>query len=145
MILILGLAYIQYIAYAVMINTGTFQTVIDQVIQKAPEQVDAVYAQAAQIAAFSFGDLAVGIVERIFAMLFHIGSSILVFYACRDKGKFWLYPLAILLHAVFDFFAALQLGKIITLSPWALEAIFALISVLVFCGAYFLLYKKDTE
>ncbi|MBR2753284.1 MAG: YhfC family intramembrane metalloprotease, partial [Lachnospiraceae bacterium] len=120
-------------------------TVIDQVIQKAPEQVDTVYAQAAQIAAFSFGDLAVGIVERIFAMLFHIGSSILVFYACRDKGKFWLYPLAILLHAVFDFFAALQLGKIITLSPWALEAVFAVVGVLVFCGAYFLLYKKDTE
>ena len=142
---LLGLTYIGYFVYAFMINTGTFQTVIDQVIQKAPEQVDAVYAQAAQIAAFSFGDLAVGIVERIFAMLFHIGSSILVFYACRDKGKFWLYPLAILLHAVFDFFAALQLGKIITLSPWALEAIFAVISVLVFCGAYFLLYKKDTE
>ena len=140
---LLGAAYITYFVYAFMINTGTFQTVIDQVIQKAPDQVDALYAQAAQIATFSFGDVGLGFVERIFAVLFHIGASVLVFYACRDKEKFWLYPLAILLHTALDFFAALQIGNIIAIPAWALEGIVALFGVLTFCGAYFLLYKKD--
>ena len=142
---LLGVTYISYISIAMMINTGTFQKVIDQAIQKAPAQADAIYAQAAQIAAFSFADLGLGIVERIFAVLFHIGASIIVFYACRDKQRFWLYPLAIVLHTAMDFVAALQLGGTIHLSQWAFEGILAVIGILVFCGAYFLLYKKDTQ
>ena len=42
MILILGLTYIQYIAYAVMLNTGTFGTVVDQVVSQAPEQLGSI-------------------------------------------------------------------------------------------------------
>lgn len=51
--------------------------------------------------------------ERISAMVFHTSASVLVFAAARDKKKLWLYPLAILLHAAIDIFAALgQLGVI---------------------------------
>ena len=95
---VLGIAYIQYISYASMINAGTFGDMIAQVAAQAPEQTAQGYAIAAQLAAFSAGDLAINVVERIFAVMFHTGASILVFYACRDKKKFWLYPLAILLH-----------------------------------------------
>ena len=41
-ILILGLTYIQYIVYAVMINTGTFGMIVDQVAAQAPEQLGSV-------------------------------------------------------------------------------------------------------
>ena len=140
---LLGTTYATYIMYAVMINTGTFGTVMDQVMAKAPDQAGTVIALANQIAVFSFADLAVGVVERIFAVLFHIGASIIVFYACKEKGRLWLYPLAILLHTGLDFIAALTLAGVWNPPNWMLEGVVGGMGVLVFCGAFFLLYKKD--
>ena len=128
-----------------MINTGTFKVVIDQVINQAPDQADQLYALAGQLASFSVSDLAVSIVERIVAFLYHVGASILVFYACKEKKYLWLYPLAIVIHTVLDGFMGLSLVNVITLSDWALEAIFGICAALVFFGAYFMLYKKDKD
>ena len=72
-----------------------------------------------------------------------MGASILVFYASRDRGRFWLFPLAILLHTAMDFMAGLYTLKIISISPLMLEAIVAVFGVLTFGLAYLLLYKKD--
>ena len=141
--ILLGITYIEYIVFAVMINLGTFQTVIDQATAQAPDQINTVYALAGQIASFSMASLGVALFERVFAVLFHIGASILVFYACKDKKKTWLYPLVIILHTAMDFIAALTLTGIWTPSTWLLEAIVAVFGILVFCGAYFLLYRKD--
>ncbi len=138
--LILGMTYITNIAYAVMINTGIYGNLIAQ----APEQVEQGYAVAAQLAAFSAGDLAISVVERIFAFMFHTGASILVFYACKDKKRFWLYPLAIVLHTLMDSIAGLNMAGVINLSAMMLEVIVAVFGIAVFFGAYFLLYKKDT-
>ena len=126
-----------------MINSGSFQTLIDQVASQAPDQVSAMQALADQLAAISFADIGVGLFERVFAFLFHVGASILVFYAARDKGKLWLYPLAIILHTALDSFAGLNAAKVIMLSAPALEAIVAVFGTLTFAGAYLILYKKD--
>ena len=56
-ILILGLTYIQYIAYAVMLNTGTFGTVVDQVVSQAPEQLGSIESVVSLLTGFSFADL----------------------------------------------------------------------------------------
>lgn len=79
-ILILGLTYIQYIAYAVMLNTGTFGTVVDQVVSQAPEQLGSIESVVSLLTGFSFADLSIAFVERIFAVLFHIGASIFCFF-----------------------------------------------------------------
>ncbi|RGG95070.1 YhfC family intramembrane metalloprotease [Clostridium sp. AF15-6B] len=142
-ILILGITYIQYIAYAVMINTGTFGTLVEQVAVQAPEQADTAKALADTIAAFSFSDIGIAFVERVFAVLFHIGASILVFYACKDKKHFWLYPLAIILHTGMDFIGGLYIFNVISLSPWMLEGIVSVFGLAVFFGSYLLFYKKD--
>ena len=142
-ILVLGINYIVYIVYAVMINTGTFQGIIDQVAEQAPFQEEAIRALADQLAVFSFADIGTGMFERVFAFLFHVGASILVFYAARDKGRFWLYALAILLHTALDSFAGLNMAKVVQLSAPELEAIVVAFGLLTFLGAYFLLYKKD--
>ena len=144
-ILMLGLTYIQYIAYAVMINTGTFGMIVDQVAAQAPEQLGSVETIVSLLTGFSFADLGIAFVERVFAVLFHIGASILVFYACKDRKKFWLYPLAVILHTAMDFAAALSLFKVIELPTWALESIAAVFGLSVFFGAYFLLYRKDKD
>lgn len=142
---LLGATYASYIAYGVMINTGTFGAVVDKVAAQAPEQLEAVYATAEQIAAVSFASIGLGFVERIFAVLFHIGASVLVFYACRDREKSWLYPLAVVLHTAMDFVAALYIFKLAAISTFVLELIVAVFGVAVFCGAYFLLYRRDRQ
>ncbi len=144
-VLLVGIAYIQYFAYALMINTGLFGTIVEQVRAQAPSQVDSLNAVVTLLTGFSFADFGTAIVERVFAFLFHVGASILVFYACRDKKRVWLYPLAIVLHAALDFVAALCVFDVITLSPWALEGIAAAFGLLTFFGAYLLLYKKDVK
>ncbi len=40
--------------------------------------------------------------ERVSAMMLHIGLSMIMFAAAKQKGKLWLYPVAILLHALAD-------------------------------------------
>ena len=143
-IYILGVTYITYIAYAVMINTGAFQGLIDQVAAAAPDQADAMYALADQLANIKITDIGIGFVERIFAFLFHVGASILVFYAARDKGRFWLYPLAIALHTALDFISGLYIGKVVDISVCTIEAVAAVFGLLTFFGAYSLVYRKDT-
>lgn len=143
-ILTLSVTYIIYIAYGMMINSGSFQAIIDQAASQAPDQAGAMQALADQLAVISFADIGTGLFERVFAFLFHVGASILVFYAARDKGRLWLYPLAIILHTALDSFAGLNAAKVIQLSTLALEAIVVAFGLLTFLGAYVLLYKKDT-
>lgn len=142
---VLGVTYITNISYAVMINTGAFGNLIAQIEAQAPDQVEQGYAVAAQLAAFSVGDLALGVLERIFAVMFHIGASMLVFYACKDKKKFWLYPVAILIHTAMDGMMGLNMAGVIELTPVMIEIIVAVFGFAVFFGAYFLLYRKDKK
>ena len=141
-ILVLGIGYIEYLVFAVMINTGTFQAMVDQVAQQAPGQEVAMYSLADQLAALSFADLGMAAFERVFALLSHIGASILVFFAARDS-KYRLYILAILLHTALDGAAAFRMAGVVTASDWAMEGIVAVFGILMFFGAYVLLYKRD--
>jgi uncharacterized membrane protein YhfC len=141
---ILGITYLQYLAYAFMINSGTFGAVVDEVTAQAPEQLANVEAVVNTLTAFSFGDLCIALVERIFAVMFHIGASILVFYAGRDKGRFWLYPLAVALHTALDTIAALNTFGVMSIPAPLLECIVAVFGISTFFGAYTLLYKRDT-
>lgn len=83
--------------------------------------------------------------DRVFTVVFHIGASIMVFYACRDEKKFWLYPMAILLHTARIFIESMTLIELIHLPEWLDAGLSWIFGVLTFCGAYFLLYKKDAD
>lgn len=140
---LIGVTYIEYIALGIMINTGTFGSIIGQAAAQAPDAVGQLYTIADQLASFSFGSMALVLAERVFAVLYHVGASIIVFYACRDKKRFWLYPLAIVLHTALDFIAALTMVNLFNPSPVVLEVIVGVYGILTFLGAYFLLYKRD--
>ncbi|MBR4569186.1 MAG: YhfC family intramembrane metalloprotease [Candidatus Riflebacteria bacterium] len=140
-----GINYITSISFACMINSGAFVNIINQLAEKAPDQVGAYYTLADQIAKFSIFLLGAGIIERTFAVLLQIGLSILVFYACKDKKKFWLFPLAIILHTLTDLSFGLNYVKVTNFSILELEIIIAIFGIITFCSAYFLLYKKDSE
>lgn len=143
--LILGAAYVTNIVYALMINAGAFGTVVEQVAAQAPEQVETLRTLAAQLAKISFPDVGMALLERTSAVLFHIGASILVFYACKDKKKLWLYPLAILLHTALDGIAALVSVGVLTMPLYAVEGVIAVFGLSTFLCAYVFLYRKDAQ
>ena len=142
---ILGITYAEYFAFALMLNMGNFyELMIEPVLDElTPEVTAQITAIVDQITGFSAGMLGLALIDRCIAVFFHIGASILVFYASRDKKKIWLYPLAILLHTVIDGFLGLQLAGVFELSDYANEAIFAVAAFGTFLAAYFLLYRKD--
>ncbi len=85
-------------------------------------------------------------IERIFTMFIHVGLSMMVFTAAREKGKMWLYALAILLHALVDAPAALyQFGVPIPFDAIELYVIIAAIGVFL-AGKWALsLYHEPME
>lgn len=71
------------------------------------------------------------LIERVFAMIFHISLSMIVYIAIKKEGQFKYYPLAILLHALLDLPAMMfQLG--ILKSLVLVEIVIALITLIVF-------------
>jgi uncharacterized membrane protein YhfC len=139
---ILVMTSIQYIIYAVMINNGQFQTLIDTVAASGTDTSQLLLLPDA-IASITVGAIVLGCFERITAMLFHVAMSIIVFYAVK-KSKIALYFLAILLHALLDTPAALFQMGVIT-NQLVLEGIIFAIAVVAIIGAVKLLYNKDTQ
>lgn len=136
---LLAVTGIQYITYASMINSGAFQTVVD-IASAAGADVSSLEALPSQIMAFTPMNGVLSVVERAFAILLHIGLSILVFNAVR-RSKIGYYFLAVLLHALYDVPAALyQTG---VLNIYIVEVMLAIYSVLFFVIIYRTLYKRD--
>ena len=142
---ILGITYIEYFVFAIMLNQGSFVELMIEPVKDTltPEVVKQITGIVEQITTFSAATMGVALVDRLIAVLYHIGASIMVFYAVKDKKKWWLYPLSILIHTVIDGFLGLQLAGVFELSDVANEIIFAVEALAVFLGAFFLLYKKD--
>ncbi len=116
---LLTVTMISYITIAVMLNTGMSATltagVTDETAQKA---LEATFALLTQTPPPSF---LISIVERIPAVALHISLSVLVWFAAKDKGLFWLYPLAVALHAVVD--AAVVILSRNGLNVWIVEGV----------------------
>lgn len=98
-ILILGVSYLTMLLAIAGVNVGDAAT-------------------TAQIAAnaqsITMAGAGIAMFERISAMMIHIGLSMLVFTAARSRKHFWLYPAAIVLHAIADVPAALYQYKAVS-------------------------------
>ena len=142
-----GISLIAYIALGFAINSGEAIKEFEETLKEMdqPWMIEQMNSQMKTITGFDLTSLCTLLIERVFAVLFHIGASILVFYACRDKKKFWLYPLAIVIHTLVDGVAALQIVQAVEIPSIAIEIIFIAVSVATFFGAYFLLYRKDAR
>jgi uncharacterized membrane protein YhfC len=132
-ILLAGLAMISSIVTSIIINTGNIESITGSL------QGDALAAANYQIttiittAPYMF---LVGGFERVFAIAVHISLSVVVFYSVFGKNKLWLYPLAILLHAIVDITAMLfQTG--VLKSIFVVEVIVCVFAV---CLAFFAKY-----
>ena len=115
--ILLGLTSINNLAYSLMINSGSFDSIISAV--PAAQQEPLMAAKDALISTSS-AMFFVGGLERIFAVTCHIAFTLIVLYAIR-KRKIAFLGLAILLHAALDFPAALCQAGVIPI--WGSEVI----------------------
>ena len=100
MMLLFGLSMISTFTMAVMMNMGMTDTLTAGVPAEAQEQVA---AQLDQIKDARAGLYLTGLWERFSALILQVSLSILVWAAARRGGKWlWLFPAAILLHALVD-------------------------------------------
>lgn len=132
-------AGIQNLVFAIMINAGLFDGLVEQAAASGTD-VSSLKALPAQLMAMTPVTGLVVIYERILAIILHVGLSVLVFYSVR-KSKVWMYILAIILHALFDVPAVLYQSGVLNL--YVVEAIFTVYSVAFFVIVYFALYRKD--
>ena len=99
-----------------------------------------VLAQVQAIAATSPAMLLVSGVERLLALCIHISLSVVVYYSVYQPRKLWLFPLAILLHALVDCPAALAQAGVLN-SVWAVEGI-VLVSMAALAAIAVLTHKR---
>ena len=78
--------------------------------------------------------------ERIFAITLHLSLSVLVFFSVHKKGQGYLFPIAIILHAMVNFPAALYQRGVISNILITEMIVFALCSIIAFFTFRF--YKK---
>ena len=76
-------------------------------------------------------------IERIIAVSLHISLSIFVWCAVKVKGKLWLYPAAILIHAVFNIAPAMYQAGMIR-NVWLTEAVIFIMVVPTAIFAFFI-------
>ena len=124
---ILAATGINNFIYAGIINAGQFPALLDQ-LKAAGQDTSSIENLPEQI--------------RVFAVIFHIALSILVFYAVK-KGKIWMYFLAIALHALLDAPAVLYQKGIISIP--VVEVCLAVVGIVTFVIMYVFLYKRDKE
>jgi uncharacterized membrane protein YhfC len=109
-ILLVGLTMISTIIFSIAANTGNLESISGALPEETLSQVDAQIAILSSVSAYSF---LLGGIERIFAIALQVSLSIIVFYSVYGQNRLWLYPLAIILHAIVDVPAiTMQLGII---------------------------------
>jgi uncharacterized membrane protein YhfC len=122
--MILGLTMVNNLIYALLINSGGVEALYSllattpgmdpALMETAKAQLDSAVVALTTTPAWVFP---LGLVERIFAITLQLSFSVLVWFAVKTPGKGWLFPLAIVLHAVVDGSMALvqsAFGNVVT-------------------------------
>ena len=133
-------AMVSYLVIAIRFSEGNTEEALNAL--KITEETAAAALPSVQAAAaFDFAAAVMNVTERLFAMLIHIGLTVIVYYGVQSAKK-GLLPLAILLHMLADTFPALHQRGVIQL--WAVELWAALCSaVIVFIAVR--LYRNMNE
>jgi len=122
--------------FAAMINSGQSDALVAKVPAEAQAQMSAMIAQIQGTKPAMF---AVSIWERLSAVVLQLSLSVLVWTAVRKAGKWlWLFPAAILLHALVD-----ALAVILSAKAGILATEFVVMAIAVAAaGIAFMVWKK---
>lgn len=136
-ILLVGMLMINNIVFSLLINTGN-----PELLGNDPNTLFALRElENTKPVMFIVSGL-----ERIIAISVHISLSMLVWCSVKVKGKLWLYPAAIVLHAIVNIAPAMyQIGLLENV--WLVEGLVALPAVLIAAAAYFVckIIKREDD
>ena len=123
---------ITYLVVANLFSSGNSENALAAL--KITEETAAAALPVVQAAAaFDYGMMAINVIERLLAMLMHIGLTVIVYYSVVQSKKAYLL-LAIVLHMLMDTFPALSQRGVVPL--WTVEVWLALwTAVIVFITA----------
>lgn len=133
-------AMILYLAIAVMFSQGETEAAL-KTLNITEETATAALPSVQAAAAFDYAMMAMNVMERLLAMLIHIGLTVIVYYGVVNAKKLCL-PAAILLHMLADTFPALYQRGILPL--WAVEIWIAFWTLMIMLIAA-KLYKRMSE
>lgn len=131
-IITVSVTYFTYIVFAVMINSGMGSLLTQSLPAEQAEAMKTVFDQLAEQPWWYY---LAAILERSIAIIGHICLSVLVWFAAKKRGKFLLFPLAILLHAAMDFIVVVA-AKYFELPVLAVEGVLAAFAVLLVILAF---------
>lgn len=130
-------AMITYLAVAVLFSAGNIENALSA-LNITEETAAAALPSVQAAASFDYAMMAMNVIERLLAMLIHIGLTVIVYYGVCNAKKYSL-PVAIILHMLVDTFPALYQRCAVSL--WAVEVWAALwTAVIVFIAVK--LYRK---
>lgn len=101
-VMLVGVSMLSYAVIGIMTNSMGFEAMVTMLSSGNNETAEIIRTQLATIAGCEMSSYLFGSLERISAMIIHISLSVIVFEGVRIKGKIWLYPTAIILHAITD-------------------------------------------
>lgn len=136
---LIGTTMLNNLIYAIMINTNQMYSTMSALPADQQEELKAVIDSLITMKPYQFF---VGYIERIPAVAIHISLSVLVWIAVTQK-KTWMYPLAIVLHALVDGLMVI-IADVITRSGinvmWVEVEIY--ISAIILCAIAVIFWKK---
>lgn len=121
-IILVGIAMIVNVFYAVLINQGGFEVVFQSAMP--PEQIE---AMKQMFIALRPQDVLLGGFERIFAICLHLALTFIILSGFRYQKKGLYYGIALLIHTAVNFVAISLLS--IGLSAWLVEGFLALVAI----------------
>lgn len=123
-IILVGFSAISSLITAIMVNSMGFDQFAQLAGANTPELVELLNTQLQSLQAINIQIVLLTLFERIVAMTVHVSLSVIVMKSVYAKGKPWLYPAAVLFHALFDAPAALYQRQVIS-EMWLMEIFLA--------------------
>lgn len=103
---ILATGMITNIVFGIMINTGNTAALFNGLDEA---KTVAMISTLQKVSATASGVYLVGVIERFSAVAYHMAASVLVWIAVRNKSKWYLFPVAIVLHTILDMIAVVTM------------------------------------
>ena len=120
-------AIITYLAVAVLFSSGDRENAL-KTLNITEETAAAALPSVLAAASFDYALMAMNVLERLFAMFFHIGLTVIVYYGVIN-AKWICLPAAIALHMLMDTFPALYQRGVLPL--WSVEVWAAVWTVII--------------
>ncbi|MBR2592575.1 MAG: YhfC family intramembrane metalloprotease, partial [Oscillospiraceae bacterium] len=120
-------AIITYLAVAVLFSAGDRENAL-RTLNITEETAAAALPSVLAAASFDYAMMAMNVLERLFAMFFHIGLTVIVYYGVINAKRICL-PAAIALHMLMDTFPALYQRGVLPL--WSVEVWAAVWTVII--------------